>query len=475
MRKLVAVVLTLLCISRAAAQADCPAIVSEAIAATGEACTTVDRNQACYGNINLSASFRPNVTATAFEAAGDIAQLVDVAGIALNPLDVEEQTWGIAVLRVQANLPDTLPGQNVTMLLFGDVQVTNTGTLGSGTTLSATANTGANIRRSPSQNGTIIGSLISGDSVNVVGRLDDSSWLQIQMPSGDGTGWVFAELLNVDGDVTTVTISDPSVVQYGPMQAFYLTTGVGEPACSEAPDSGVLVQTPTGGGRIVLNVNDATITLGSTAFLQAEPGGDMVISLVEGGAQVETEWDVEYVPAGARVRVPLRDDGHVEVADFTVEPFNRERMLALPISLLPRAITIPYPLQPEEIEIQRATPTLIPPTITPTPAIATEGWTVTQTVLRDTCFNSTNSSFGVLLTFDAARTLIGLNWNGMYFPMAPSGLGYVGTYTDSNSINYNISLVFQGPTFFTADVNFSRPSVVAAGCAGILRWDGRFP
>lgn len=200
MRKIAAIFLTLLCFSRVMAQADCPTIVNEAIAATGEACTTVERNQACYGNINLSATFRPNVEPTPFESAGDIAQLVNVDGIALNPLDVEEQTWGIAVLRVQANLPDTLPGQNVTMLLFGDVQVTNTGTLGAGTTLPAIANTGANIRRSPGPEGTIIGSLIRGDSVTVVGRLDDATWLQIQMPDGDGTGWVFGELLDVDGD-----------------------------------------------------------------------------------------------------------------------------------------------------------------------------------------------------------------------------------------------------------------------------------
>ncbi len=29
------------------------------------------------------------------------------------------------MLRIQANLPDTMPGQNVTILLFGDVSIYN--------------------------------------------------------------------------------------------------------------------------------------------------------------------------------------------------------------------------------------------------------------------------------------------------------------------------------------------------------------
>jgi LysM repeat protein len=35
------------------------------------------------------------------------------------------QTWGIAILKAQANLPDTLPGQNVTFLIFGGAALDN--------------------------------------------------------------------------------------------------------------------------------------------------------------------------------------------------------------------------------------------------------------------------------------------------------------------------------------------------------------
>ena len=58
-------------------------------------------------------------------------------------------------MKLQANLPDTLPGQNVTFLMFGDVQVTNAVT--SGATISLIANGSANVRATPSTSGEVIG------------------------------------------------------------------------------------------------------------------------------------------------------------------------------------------------------------------------------------------------------------------------------------------------------------------------------
>jgi hypothetical protein len=38
-------------------------------------------------------------------------------------MDPQVDEWGMVLMRVQANLPDTLPGQNVLFLLFGDVEL----------------------------------------------------------------------------------------------------------------------------------------------------------------------------------------------------------------------------------------------------------------------------------------------------------------------------------------------------------------
>ena len=60
------------------------------------------------------------------------------------------------MLRVQANLPDTAPGQNVTMLLFGDVQLENAVTNPT-TTLDATAANAISVRQKPVNGSAVVG------------------------------------------------------------------------------------------------------------------------------------------------------------------------------------------------------------------------------------------------------------------------------------------------------------------------------
>jgi hypothetical protein len=47
--------------------------------------------------------------------------------LVLSNMDETVSGWGIALMRLQADLPDTLPGQNVTVLLFGDVEIEDAG------------------------------------------------------------------------------------------------------------------------------------------------------------------------------------------------------------------------------------------------------------------------------------------------------------------------------------------------------------
>ena len=55
-----------------------------------------------------------------------------LAGLLLSALAgalaaAEVPEWGIAIMGLQANLPDNLPGQNATIVLFGDVEIANRG------------------------------------------------------------------------------------------------------------------------------------------------------------------------------------------------------------------------------------------------------------------------------------------------------------------------------------------------------------
>lgn len=108
------------------AQDACPASVDDAILSLNSICLSIGRNQACYGNGDIVAVPQSGTTIN-FGVPGDTAIVDDIQSMTLSPFEVGIEEWGIAVLVLQADLPDTLPGQNVTMLLFGDVSLANTG------------------------------------------------------------------------------------------------------------------------------------------------------------------------------------------------------------------------------------------------------------------------------------------------------------------------------------------------------------
>ncbi|RMF81080.1 MAG: hypothetical protein D6737_06075 [Chloroflexi bacterium] len=105
-----------------AQQSGCPVIVQNALALTEQICSVTGRNQVCYGNINITSQPQPNVQNFVFNAPGDITNITDIQNMTLSRLDEATNVWGVALMRLQANLPGTLPGQNVSILAFGDVQ-----------------------------------------------------------------------------------------------------------------------------------------------------------------------------------------------------------------------------------------------------------------------------------------------------------------------------------------------------------------
>lgn len=127
---------------------------------------------------------------------------------------------------------------------------------------------------------------------------------------------------------------------YAPMEAFYFRSGVGDRPCAEAPDSGVLIQTPKGIGTVTLLINEVVVELGSTTFLQADPGGDMVANIVEGQGKFTAFGTTVTVPAGMRSTIPLGTDGAASGAPNPPEPYDNAQLMTLPIALLSRPIVI---------------------------------------------------------------------------------------------------------------------------------------
>ena len=160
----------------------CDQLVTLATTTVGVVCNNLGRNQACYGNKLVTVDFRPNVNAS-FTQSGDKVDLLSIQRLQTSALNRATNDWGIAILKAQADLPDALPGQNVTFLLFGDTSIDN--------------------------------------------------------PSPD-------------------------------MRAVTVQTRIGAVECANAPASAVMIQSPEG-SQVSMNINGADVTLGSTAYITANP------------------------------------------------------------------------------------------------------------------------------------------------------------------------------------------------------------
>jgi hypothetical protein len=100
--------------------AACPDLIYEALSRVNEVCTATQRNELCYGNFNIEVSGETGAELD-FDEPGDIVSLEDVEEIHTSPLNIQSEEFGVALLRAQADLPNSIPGQNVTFLLMGDV------------------------------------------------------------------------------------------------------------------------------------------------------------------------------------------------------------------------------------------------------------------------------------------------------------------------------------------------------------------
>jgi hypothetical protein len=238
-----------------AAQQDvCPDDVMAALTEIDAHCAITGRNQVCYGNVRLNATPRGGIGDFRFDSPGDVVNVFDIDHLALES-DVESNVWGVALMRLQANIPDTLPGQNLTFLLFGN-----------------------------------------------------------------------AELSELDGA--------------SGLQSFYFRSGVGDSPCLEAPDSGMLVQTPEGVRSVSFQVNGIDIDLGSTAFMQARPGEELIFNVIEGQAGVTSQGVTERVQAGTRTRIQLDADGVAASPPSPPESYESEALARLPVANLERQINI---------------------------------------------------------------------------------------------------------------------------------------
>lgn len=347
----------LLSVSVIVAQAgQCTNAIETALATAEAACTGLGRNQACFGNISLTATAQPDAQQFEFISVGDIVDVAAIQSLELAGFDSETGSWGVVLMQLQANLPGTLPGQNVTVLLFGDTTLRNAAESTAQQTppeqtqtISATGN--VNVRALPTTNAGVIVNVAPGTDITATGRSADNQWIRVNL---DGqVGWIFAQLLDAgDANIENLLIIDPSVEQFGPMQAFYLTTGIGRPACNEIPDNGMLVQTPEGAGTVNLFVNEVEVDMGSTVYFNVTENQTLSVTPVEGAARLQSGGQTQTVVAGTRVQVPLDEDFAASGAPGDVETYSDDDDFIenLPLEPLERDIEIEAGLNDDEFD-----------------------------------------------------------------------------------------------------------------------------
>ncbi len=111
--------------SAALAQGTCTDLVTRALEAMDVNCNGVGRNQACYGYDRIEATLTEELDVTNFQQPSDVVELAQLRTLQTVPLNEAADEWGVALMKVQANLPGTLPGQNVHMVVMGDATLEN--------------------------------------------------------------------------------------------------------------------------------------------------------------------------------------------------------------------------------------------------------------------------------------------------------------------------------------------------------------
>jgi SH3 domain-containing protein len=285
----------------------CPALVQQALEDLGNNCGDLSRNSACYGFNRVSALFNQDVTDAFFSKPADVSDLKIMQSLETAPLDTLLNQWGVAVLSVQANIPNTLPGQAARFVLLGDVSLKNDvpadeASKATAEPITVTTAFAANIRSAASSRANVIASVPAGTSLKADALSKDRAWLRVTYAEKT-VGWMSRQVVQGTeaADGLPLISEEPRTA----MQAFHFSTGIGQPICEEAPAL-LVVQGPDN-VKINITANGANIQLGSTIALFTK-GGKFKMITVDGKAEA----DGVVVPAGFGVEVGLDDKGDVD-------------------------------------------------------------------------------------------------------------------------------------------------------------------
>jgi hypothetical protein len=333
MRRIVFLCLLIITSGSVLAQSvDCATIAQKAIEATRKVCAGIERNQACYGNVKVEIKPQANVR-LAFAKAGDVAPLASLETLSTSPFDASSKTWGLALMNIRADLLDG----NLTALAFGQASLGNGSEASNdfvALEITVTEPKGANLRAEPTADAAVVRGVYSGDRLQAIGRVLDSSWIRI------ADGWISKDVIHASSDLSALQVLEPdSAISdvYAPMQTFNLHTGLEDSPCAGVPDSGLLIQTSDGISTNLV-VNGAALNVTGTLLLQTTVDSKTVLSILEGEVFYD---DGKQLKPAERIEYGFQGD---KVLYGSPSEYDYANARYLPLVLFPREFELPFAL-----------------------------------------------------------------------------------------------------------------------------------
>jgi uncharacterized protein YgiM (DUF1202 family) len=134
------------------------------------------------------------------------------------------------------------------------------------TPVTGTVKSTLNVRDQPTTRGTLLGVLKKDDVVTLVGRTEDTTWLQIRYPLGEQTNaWVIAERIDTTANLASLpSVTDTAATTPGATTVAVATAAVTETTAAGSPTVATTVTATTGAETPAATV-DATASTTATA------------------------------------------------------------------------------------------------------------------------------------------------------------------------------------------------------------------
>ena len=257
--------LTLGFASMATQAQSCSETVQAAIEAVARNCADLARDSVCNAYPPASASAFDDAAVT-FDQAGQRASALDLHSVSTGALDADANHWGIAVLHLSANLPQTYAGPGLLIMLAGEAAVVNQVAPDAAMAIHAPVGTAAledaTLYRRPGVIPEAVGEVAADDLLLVDAYEDTGQWLRVV--NEGAIRWIEADkvarLQALEG------LPKLGLGATFAWQALSIATGADYPECAEA-EPWIAIQTPPDMG-VSLTLNGVDIRLDSMVTLQ---------------------------------------------------------------------------------------------------------------------------------------------------------------------------------------------------------------